>query len=237
MDRRYNSHMCGRYTITGPDDIAERFKVTLPGPIEPNYNAAPSQDLPVITETGDGKKLEIMRWGLIPVWAKDNKIGYKLINARAESVFDKPMWKKLVTSQRCLIPANGFYEWKKQSEGGKQPYYIHLSSNRYDQPMYAFAGLWSTWHDPERDGATVHSYSILTTRPNAEMEAIHDRMPVILHPDDEADWLNPDMTESTDIEQFLRPLDDGALEMYEVSKDVNVVKVNRDTLILPVNSA
>src|SRR5687768_16864425 len=130
--------MCGRYTITGPEDIGDRFDVSLPGPIKPNFNAAPSQDVPVITETGNGKRLEIMRWGLVPVWAKDAKIGYKLINARAETVFEKPMWKKLVASQRCLIPANGFYEWQKSAEGGKQPFYIHPR----EQELFAFAGIW-----------------------------------------------------------------------------------------------
>ena len=228
--------MCGRYTITGPQDIAERFKVTLPGPIKPNYNAAPTQDLPVITEDGNGKRLEIMRWGFVPGWSKDTKIGYKLINARAESVFEKPMWKKVITNRRCLIPADGFYEWQKRDDG-KQPFYIHPSKKFGGSPLYAFAGIWSSWHDPaDPDGPGLHTYSILTTRPNKEMEAIHDRMPVILHPDDEADWLNPDMTEASDIERFLRPLEDGALDMFEVSTDVNNVRINADTLVRPMNS-
>jgi putative SOS response-associated peptidase YedK len=231
--------MCGRYTIHSSDEIADRFEVFGPGDISANYNAAPTQDLPVITSGADGRKLEIMRWGLIPVWAKDTKIGYKLINARAETVFEKPMWKKLAASQRCLIPANGFYEWQKQADG-KQPYYIfpHASQGA-DKPLFAFAGIWSSWHDPGagENSPALHTYTILTTRPNAEMEAIHDRMPVILHPSDESDWLNPDMTEAGDIERYLRPLEDGALEMFPVSKDVNNVRVNESRLMGPVNSA
>lgn len=221
--------MCGRYTITDPEGLDRRFDMTIGDGFRPTYNAAPSQDLPVITETGEGRRLELMHWGFLPVWAKDTKIGYKLINARSESVFDKPMWKRAITNQRCLVPATGFYEWKKLGDG-KQLYYIRP----HNQPVFAFAGLWSSWRNPE--GKTIHSYTILTTSPNKDMEAIHDRMPVILHKDDESDWLNPDMSEPDDIAQYLRPLEDGTLETYQVSKEVNTVRTNDGSLILPINS-
>lgn len=178
--------------------------------------------LPVITTEG----LELMRWGLVPQWAKDEKIGYKLINARSETVFDKPMWRSIITKSRCLVPANGFYEWQKRADG-KQPYYIHPT----DTDLFAFAGIWTRW---QYEGRERHTYSILTTEPNREMVNIHDRMPVILHRDDEAQWLAADTRE--DIEPLLRPYPDGHLDMYEVSKSVNVTSANDETLIGPVNS-
>jgi len=214
--------MCGRYTLHTTDELEDRYRVEVSDAIRANYNVAPSQTMPVITEDG----LHMMRWGLIPKWAKDEKIGYKLINARSETVFEKPMWKGIIKQRRCLIPANGFYEWQKNGKE-KQPFYIHLP----DDSVFSFAGLWETW---EHDGKSWETYSILTTTPNNEMESIHDRMPVILHKDDEAHWLAADTQE--DIEVLLRPYTDGKLETYEVSSDVNTIKVNNETLIGPMNS-
>src|SRR5689334_19370469 len=139
--------MCGRYALIDTNEIGDRFDVDLLDPIKPNFNAAPTQDMPVITKDG----LQIMRWGLIPVWAKDEKIGYKMINARAESIFEKLMWKGIVKRNRCIIPANGFYEWQKRDDG-KQPFYIHLPKDE----LFAFAGIWETW---KHDGKEWHTYS------------------------------------------------------------------------------
>ena len=214
--------MCGRYTLHTTDELEERYRVEVAEAIRPNYNAAPSQMMPVMTNEG----LEVMRWGLIPKWAKDEKIGYKLINARSETEFEKPMWKGIVKRNRCLVPANGFYEWQKRDDG-KQPFYIHFP----DERIFSFAGIWETW---QHEGKEWHSYTILTTSPNKEMEPIHDRMPVILHPEDEAQWLAADTEE--DIRVLLAPLENGALETYEVSADVNTVRVNDKTLIGPLNS-
>lgn len=215
--------MCGRYAIYTVDDIEDRFDVELNGiEMSPNYNVAPGQTNPVITQDG----LELMKWGLIPRWAKDKKIGYKMINARSESVFEKTTWKQLITKKKCLIPANGFYEWQKR-DGGKQPFYIKPE----DQDLFAFAGLWETW---THEGKDLHTYTILTTTPNEEMEEIHDRMPVIIHQGNESQWLFADTEE--DIKVLLQPYGDKTLEMFEVSKDVNTVKINNETLIGPVNS-
>jgi len=214
--------MCGRYALYGIDEIGDRFEVDVPEDLKPNYNAAPTQLMPVITKNG----LEIMRWGLIPKWAKDEKIGYKMINARAETLYDKPMWKGIVKKQRCLIPANGFYEWQKRADG-KQPFYIHLPGDE----LFAFAGLWEAWSHNDK---VWNTYTIITTSPNAEMEPIHDRMPVILNRDEEQEWIFAENKELH--EGILHPLPDSTLEMHEVSKDVNVVKVNAETLILPMNS-
>ena len=220
--RRYDGYMCGRYTLYTIDELEDRYRVEVSGAIRPSYNVAPSQMMPVVTSNG----MEIMRWGLIPKWAKDEKIGYKLINARSETSFEKPMWKGIIKRQRCLVPANGFYEWQKR-ESGKQPYYIHLP----DEAIFSFAGVWEAWR---HEGVDWHSYSILTTSPNHEMEPIHDRMPVILHEEDESQWLAADTEE--DIRVLLAPYNDGALETYEVSTGVNTVKVNNETLIGPINS-
>lgn len=214
--------MCGRYTLHTTDELEDRYRVQVSEAIDPNYNVAPSQTMPVITENG----LEMMRWGLIPKWAKDEKMGYKLINARSESVFEKPMWKGLIKKQRCLIPANGFYEWQKEGSK-KQPFYIHFP----DERIFSFAGLWETWN---HNGKEWDTYSILTTRPNNEMESIHDRMPVILHKEDEDQWMAAETEE--DITALLEPYTNGVLETYKVSADVNAVKVNDNKLIGPINS-
>lgn len=214
--------MCGRYTLHTTNELEDRYRVEVSDAIQANYNVAPSQTMPVITQDG----LRLMRWGLIPRWAKDEKIGYKLINARSETVFEKPMWKGIVKQRRCLIPANGFYEWQKRGKE-KQPFYIRL----HDDTIFSFAGIWETW---EHEGKTWETYSILTTSPNDEMKTIHDRMPVILHKDDEAQWLAADS--QADMEILLRPYTNGKLETYEVSSDVNTVRLNNDTLIGAINS-
>lgn len=214
--------MCGRYALYDIQELENEYPIPKDFDIEPNYNAAPTQIMPVVTEKG----LELMRWGLIPAWAKDEKIGYKLINARSESVFEKPIWKALITRKKCLIPSNGFYEWKKE-EGGKRPFFIHPK----DQKLFMFAGVWETW---KHEGREWNTYSILTTRPNSEMEDIHDRMPLILPKADWQQWLEADLRE--DIEPLLVPYEDNGLELFEVSKDVNIVKTNNDRLILPINS-
>lgn len=214
--------MCGRYDLHDYSELIEDYRVPSDVSLHPNYNVAPTQVMPVVTSDG----LKMMRWGLIPKWAKDEKIGYKLFNARSESVFEKPVWKGIITKRKCLVPANGFYEWQKR-EDGKQPYYIHTK----DRTMFMFAGLWETWRHDDKEWQT---YSILTTTPNQEMTSLHDRMPVILEKENYEQWLGADRQE--DIEPLLLPYQDNGLDMYEVSKNVNVVRTNDDSLILPINS-
>lgn len=226
--------MCGRYTLTQTEKIAERFNLAVHPELHANYNVAPGQTMPVITEDEDGRKLELMKWGLIPRWAKDPRLGYKLINARSETMFDKPMWRSVIKSKRCLIPADGFYEWDKILGGKKeqkQPYYIHPKGIE----LFAFAGVWETWKDLE--GLEWKTYSIITTEPNKEVAMIHDRMPVILHQEDESSWVSPPNNKDRGaIEALLRPYEDDSLEMYEVSRDVNVTKNNDNHLVYPLNS-
>lgn len=226
--------MCGRYTLQRTDELADRFGlVTVPDDLRANYNVAPGQIMPVITQDEDGPKVELMKWGLIPFWAKDPKIGSKMINARDDSIFEKNTWKRLILKKRCLVPADGFYEWKKVTEGSKvvkHPFYIR--PKRYD--LFAFAGVWEAWKDVENK--EWKTYSIITTEPNKEMASVHNRMPVILHQEDESSWLEPSHSDRGSIEPLLRPYEDNGLEMYEVSSDVNVTSNNDNRLIYPLNS-
>lgn len=226
---------CGRYVLKPtPKQLMEHYNLANPPKgLKPNYNVAPGQILPVVTAGKKGPGLEMMKWGLVPFWAKDPNIGYKLINARDDTVFDKPMWRSVILRKRALIPASGFYEWQKPAEpkGRKRPFYIRPKQTG----LFSFAGVWDSWKDAE--GLEWKTYSIVTTEPNKEMSAIHNRMPVILHPEDEAAWLDPSRNSRADIEPFLRPYEDGGLDMDEVSTEVNVVRNNDAKLILPINSA
>ncbi len=228
--------MCGRYTLHQKRaDIAKRYNLaSVPDDISENYNVAPGQYMPVVMQEPDGgRKLELMKWGLIPAWAKDPKIGYKLINARDDTIFEKPIWRSLILKKRVLIPADGFYEWKRQSEGAKElkrPFYIHPKQLN----LFSFAGVWESWKDVE--GKEWKTYSIITTEPNNEMAEVHNRMPVILHPEDESKWLDSSRQDRASIEPLLRPYEDNGLEMFEVSKEVNFTGNNDGRLIAPINS-
>ena len=221
--------MCGRYTeYNTEDDLAVRYGLMrTPPKLSKNYNVAPGQFMPVVTMGDNGIQLEIMKWGLIPVWAKDPKIGYKLINARADGVFDKPIWKRVILKKRALIPANGFYEWRKPtiSKEHKQPFYIRPKGVE----IFSFAGIYDSWKDHE--GNELRTYSIITTEPNKEMTDIHNRMPVILHKEDEQSWLDPNKDTRDAIEPFLLPFEDNGLDVYKVSEDVNTPRNNDEHLI------
>ena len=220
--------MCGRFSLTTNEAILnERFR--LAGSIEPyvaRYNCAPTQNLAVITAI-QPRRLSFFRWGLIPFWAKDEKIGSRMINARAEGIEEKPSYKNAFRQRRCLVPADGFYEWK--SENGKIPYRITL----YDQQPFAMAGIWDTWKSPA--GKTVHSFSIITTEANELMKPIHDRMPVILTADLEDIWLKSNIPE--EIRAILKPFDPRLMKAYEVSKLVNSPRNDNPALIIPLDQS
>lgn len=221
--------MCGRYNLNDADKIDTRFKVEIAKELKlkPNFNVAPTQIMSVVTSTEDGKRnLEMMKWGIPRILGKD--LVKELINTRADKAFGG-FWRKTVCNRRCLIPASGFYEWKG-SKGNKTPFYIHPK----DEELFAFAGIWSTWKN--EDGHEIKAYSIMTTEPNKEMSAIHSREPVMLHREDESSWLNPSNDSQDALERLLYPYEDGGLEIYEVSRDVNVVKNNNGKLFLPLNS-
>ncbi len=170
--------MCGRYTLKTPIDVvAEHFGLDeYPSSLTPSYNIAPTQEVAAVVEEDEKRKLKMFRWGLVPSWAKDPAIGNKMINARAETVSEKPSFRSAFKRRRCLIVADGFYEWQKTDGGAKQPYHFRMK----DSSPFAFAGLWETW---DGDGADVRSCSIITTDANDLMKEIHHRMPVILLPD------------------------------------------------------
>ncbi len=229
--------MCGRYTLYQTGELRQRFGLDeaeieeIEDDLKARYNIAPSQILPAIIEKDDKRHIELMQWGYMPHWAKDQKsvFKYKTFNTRSEGVFDKPTWKSAILHRRCLVPSNGFYEWKA-TPTGKQPYFIRPK----DQELFAFAGIYGEWRDSQ--GASWNTYSILTTRPNKEMEAIHNRMPVLLHPTDEDRWLDPTSDKPSSIQDMMRPYDDGMLEYYEVSREVNTSRVDGETLIGPIGS-
>lgn len=216
--------MCGRYTLVKKaEDIEKRFHVQIEeDTLHPSYNAAPTQNLPVISNDNPGLAA-YYKWGLIPFWAKDAAIGNKLINARAETLLEKPAFKKSLQSKRCLVIADGFYEWQKNGKT-KQPYRITLKDNG----LFAFAGLWDEWKNEQ--GNKIRSFTIITTSPNALMESIHDRMPVILNPSDEKHWLSTNL-KAEDALDLLQPYDAGKMQAYQVSKQVNSPANNMPELI------
>jgi len=168
--------MCGRFTLDPTTKFEERFKVS--NRLEnrtARYNIAPSQDVPVIIRSSP-TRIVMMRWGLIPHWATDESIGSKMINARAETITEKPSYRGLLGTKRCIVPASGFYEWQDTGGHGKQPFYIHADAGEY----LPFAGLYDIWKSPE--GIEVYSCTIITTQPTVNLQAIHNRMPVILEP-------------------------------------------------------
>ena len=184
----------------------------------PRYNIAPTQPVPVIRQnpTEPRRELSMMRWGLIPSWAKDSSISAQMINARSETAATKPAFRDPLTSRRCLVPANGFYEWLRTGKA-RQPYCFEVN----DGELFAFAGLWDRWKDPS--GQWVKSCSILTTTPNAVTSAVHDRMPVILDPDSYNLWLDPGMNDVREVSALMKPHDARLMRCYPVSTRINHV--------------
>ena len=223
--------MCGRYTVTSSlGDLRQLFLFEELPNLEPRYNVAPSQEAPVVRlEEDDKRHLRLLRWGLIPSWAKDRRIGYKTINARAETVADKPAFRSAFRRRRCLVLADGFYEWQKRDKG-KQPYRIVLA----DRGAFAMAGLWESWTDPEA-GERVESFTIVVTDANERLAAIHDRMPVILPPEAHALWLDAEAARD-DLLALLRPYPGEAMAAYPVSALVNKPANDLPACIEPVES-
>ncbi len=177
--------MCGRFALfASGDELAERFQLPEAPPFEPRYDIAPAQAVAAVRASDGGMALSLLRWGLIPSWAKDLAIGNKLLNARSETVAEKPSFRSAFKHRRCLIPASGFYEWQKLGAGHKQPYFIRPRDGR---PL-ALAGLWECWHDPQ--GEPVETCTILTTEANELMRPLHDRMPVLIDPASDGAWLD-----------------------------------------------
>ena len=221
--------MCGRFTLT--TDIAllaERFHFDPTGlPFTPSYNIAPGQQILTVLNDGTHSHARYLRWGLVPSWAKDPSSGHRTINARVETVAEKPSFRQALQRRRCLVLADGFFEWR-QNGATKTPMYIAL----HGRPPFAFAGLWDTWRDAT--GTPVSTCTILTTTANALLVPIHHRMPVILHPEAEAAWLDRHLTAPEALLALLTPYAPDSMEAYAVSQAVNSPRHNVPDCLAPV---
>jgi putative SOS response-associated peptidase YedK len=232
--------MCGRFTSRTPAaDLAAYFGVdeVVAPDLGARFNVAPTDEVYAVAESSDGtRRLGTFRWGLIPFWSKDDRGGAKMINARAEGVADKPAFKRAFERKRCIVPADGFYEWERTGGTRKQPWYIR----RADGAPMAFAGLWDSWRpadsdDPsEREARKVRSCTIITGEPNEAVARLHDRMPVLLPPDAWDAWLDPDNHDVASLQGLLVPAPASLLELLPVSTAVNTVTNEGPELIEPV---
>ena len=218
--------MCGRYSFAVVDDlIEERFGVRVRTAIyKARYNCAPGQNLAVIANSNP-QELAFFHWGLIPFWAREKSIGYKMINAKSETITEKPSYKNAFRSRRCLVPADSFFEWKKEPE--KVPYRILMK----DERPFSMAGIWDHWTSPE--GELINSFSILTIAPNNLMKDIHDRMPVILERSDEEHWLSP--LSDPELLSLLKPYPAEKMKAYKISSLVNSPKNDSAEIFNPVS--
>jgi putative SOS response-associated peptidase YedK len=225
--------MCGRYRLSRRKQLVDEYFGTDSGESDwnPRYNIAPSQ--PVLTIRQDSRepvrRLSAMRWGLVPCWAKDASIGYKTINARAETVATTASFREPLKSQRCLIPADGFYEWVRNGKT-KQPYCFEVN----DGQLFAFAGLWDRWRNPRRE--VIESCTILTTMPNSLLADIHDRMPAILRPADYDLWLDPALRNTAAVSEMLKPFDATVMRRYPVSTRINQVQNDDADCATPIET-
>jgi len=221
--------MCGRYTITAsPEVLRALFAYAEQPNFPPRYNVAPTQPIPIVRLVEGRREFALVRWGLLPSWVRDPK-GFTLVfNARGESVIDKPAFRNAMKRRRCLIPADGFYEWQARGKAQKQPFYIRAKSGA---PL-AFAGLWETWTGP--NGEELDTAAIVTTRANKTLAPIHERMPVIVPPEAFDLWLNSNEVDATTAAALIVPAPDGLLEVYEISTAVNRTANDNAKLLEPV---
>lgn len=233
--------MCGRYTLTDPGaELLRHFQLdALPPDYSPRYNIAPTQPVVAVIADEKGRRAGYLRWGLIPRWAKDPAIGSRMINARAETVAEKPSFRTALRRRRCLLPADGFYEWQVRN-GRKQPVRFTASKGG----LFAFAALWESWRPksvtPPRQTGTaspdevIHTCTIITTDANEFVRPVHHRMPVILHPDDYDLWLDRDIQDPEAVLPLLKSAPEGALQMYDVSVFVNSARNESPRCIAPL---
>ena len=224
--------MCGRYSqLRSWSDLVRLYNITagqMPLNLAPRYNIAPTQDVPVVRSTREngGRELVLLRWGLVPFWAKDIAGGYKMINARAETIAEKPAFRHAFQQRRCLVVADGFYEWAKTPTGRKQPYFITVAGDQ----LFAFAGLWESWNSP--GGERIQSCTIAVTQANDMLRPIHDRMPAILDGDHFDSWLDT-KAPLAEAKALLRPYP-GAMALFPVSSRVNAVRNDDPDCVRPI---
>ncbi len=221
--------MCGRYVLKEAiKELEKRYGAVPDGIFEftPNYNAAPSHQMPILLCDEGGRKITLMRWGLVPFWAENPNTGYSMINARAETLSKKRSFSKVFQAQRCIVPANGFYEWKKTSSG-KIPHYITTA----DDGLMNFAGLYEIWYG--NDGVRIPSFTIITTDSNEAIKGLHDRMPAMLVPEEFSIWLNPNEKNTDILQDLLHPWPDDGIRFYRVGTEVNNVRNTGAHLVEP----
>lgn len=229
--------MCGRYALTSPQSAVLEHFAAEPSPklaeklgnLGPRWNIPPTTDIPVVLRHDGRRLLAPLRWGFIPRWAKSPSDGPLLINARSESVADKPAFREAARERRCLIPANGFYEWLRGEDGSKRPFWIRPADGPDEGALFAFAGVWEIWRGPQ--GARIAACAILTGPANADIAPIHHRAPVVISPQDHALWLGEDGKGAA---ALLEPRPEGFWAAHEVSKRVNGVKDDDPQLIAPL---
>jgi len=225
--------MCGRaYETYSDEELYFRYlekRPDIPLTLSPVYNLCPTQDSPIVRDASGERRIELMRWQLVPATEPSFSTKLSTINARSESIFESRLYRDLVVRQRCIVPLSGFYEWKRSGEH-KRPFKIHLK----DEPIMSVAGIWEAWRP--NTSMERHSFAILTTSANEFMKEIHDRMPVILSRDDERGWLDPALQEGSALRQLLKPCPSSWLDAAEVSPLVNSVKNNSEELLRPVTS-
>jgi len=233
----YNGRMCGRYTQHhSTNQLVERFAIErMLFDVQPRYNIAPTQMAPVVMVDGGRMVLRGLRWGLVPSWADDPAIGSRMINARRETLASKPSFKRAFAARRCLIPADGFYEWRKEGDGSKTPMYVTLADAEAGAGgLFGFAGLWETWVDA--DGQPLDTFTIVTTGANKLLKPIHERMPVILDRSSESAWLDPMCSDPDELSKYLVACPQEGLQVYSVSRRVNKPANDDPTCVEPFNS-
>lgn len=221
--------MCGRFALyADPNLIKSKLNLDEPVDVEPRYNIAPSENICVIVDDENKRVARYFHWGLIPFWAKDKKIGYSMINARAETISDKPAFRHAFKKQRCLIVMSGFFEWR-EIDGRKQPYYIYPD----DKTIMICAGIWEQWED-KKNNETINSCAIITTNANEFMQPIHNRMPVILSPDNYDDWLKTDNQDTFELTKLLQPYPKDDLNCHKVTASMSNARYKKKEAVLPL---
>ncbi len=221
--------MCGRFTLRTPPELLQaHFGLAERPGLVPRYNIAPGQPVAVVRVRGEARHLDLMRWGLIPGWAKEPNPRYRMINARAETLAERPAYRAAYRYRRCLVPADGFYEWQARAGGAKQPWFFH----RPDDAPFGIAGLWEHWQGA--DGSEIESVVLITVPANRRIARLHDRMPAILPPAAYAAWLDPRLQRTAELDALLRPAPETLLEGHPVSRRVNRTDQEGPGLIAPV---
>ncbi len=226
--------MCGRFVSKAKKaEIEKEFKLKVDNKnfTEPRYNIAPTQQIAAIVQTENLREISSLKWGLVPSWAKDDSIGSKLINARAETLSEKPSFREAFRSRRCIIPASGFYEWQKTAKGAKQPFYFYFK----EKEVFGFAGLYEKWLD-RHSGELLETCAIITTEANEVIKPVHERMPVILKSESYEQWLDPREKDMSVLQKLLVPYAPDEMTTHAVSRAVNIATADSMELVVPVNS-